>query len=102
MISEIDDSSSSHGRICSAPNAQFNPTAVIPACRIECQNASTVCPDNVLPLASVIVPETKIGISFYVSSINERTPKRAALQFNVSNTVSMRNRSTPPSSSPLA
>ena len=60
MISAVPDSSDSQGLICSAPKAQFSPTAVILACRIECQNASTVCPDNVRPLASVIVPETKI------------------------------------------
>ena len=62
LISAIIESSSSQGRICSAPNAQFNPTANKFACRMECQNASTVCPDRVLPLASVMVPETKIGI----------------------------------------
>ena len=57
------ESSFNQGLICSAPRAQLRPTAAGLTCFIEFQNASTVCPDNVLPLASVIVPETKIGIS---------------------------------------
>ena len=102
MISAVPDSSDSQGLICSAPKAQFSPTAVILACRIECQNASTVCPDNVRPLASVIVPETKIGKSCLTSSNNVLTAKSAALQFSVSKTVSIKKRSTPPSRRPFA
>ena len=101
-MSPTEDSSSSHGRICTAPRAQLRPTAVKSAWRMEYQNASTVCPESVRPLASVIVPETKIGISTSRSSNNSRTAKSAALQFRVSNTVSIRYKSTPPSKRPLA
>ena len=39
----------------------MSPAASGRACRIEFQNASTVCPDRVRPEASVIVPETMTG-----------------------------------------
>ena len=101
-ISAIKDNSDNHGRISFAPNAQFNPIAIGCACRTEFQNASTVCPDNVLPLASVIVPDIKIGISLLFFSNKFNNAKRAALQFSVSKTVSTKNRSTPLSKSPFA
>ncbi len=101
-ISAIVESSSSQGRICSAPKAQLSPTAVKSAWRMECQNASTVCPDNVRPLASVMVPDTNRGISTPRSSKSVLTAKSAALQFSVSKTVSTNNKSTPPSKRPLA
>ena len=49
------------GRISFAPKAQLSPTLKRSMWDIEAQKASTVCPDNVRPLASVIVPETITG-----------------------------------------
>ncbi len=69
------------------------------AWRIEFQKASTVWPDSVRPEASVIVPETAIGRSSPSSSSTLRTANSAAFAFSVSNTVSIRIRSTPPSTS---
>jgi hypothetical protein len=42
----------------SAPRAQLNPTLNNGMCETETKKASTVCPESVLPEASVIVPET--------------------------------------------
>jgi hypothetical protein len=46
--------------------------------------ASTVCPESVLPEASVIVPETIIGISRLRSLFYFFNGKSAALAFKVS------------------
>jgi hypothetical protein len=51
--------------------------------RNETKKASTVCPESVLPEASVIVPETMIGISILRSSLLLHG-KSAALAFKVS------------------
>ena len=101
-ISAIKDNSDNQGRISFAPRAQLSPIAAGFACRTEFQNASTVCPDKVLPLASVIVPEMNIGISHFRFSNKSNKANKAALQLSVSNTVSTKNRSTPPSKSPRA
>ena len=101
-MSDVFESSLNQGLICSAPNAQLSPTPNKFACLIECQKASTVWPDNVLPLASVIVPETKIGSLEFSSSRSVLTAYRAALQLSVSKTVSIKNKSTLPSYRPLA
>ncbi len=61
-------SSSTCGRSCFAPSAQFRPIAIGRTWRTEFQNASTVCPESVRPDASVIVPETMTGSSTPVSS----------------------------------
>ena len=58
-----------YGRISAAPSAQFSPTASGFACRTECQNAPTVCPDRIRPDASVTVPETITGRRSPLSSI---------------------------------
>ena len=62
----------------------------------------SIPPDNVLPLASVIVPETKIGNFESFSSSRVLTAYNAALQLSVSKTVSIKNKSAPPSNQPLA
>ena len=52
-----------YGNIRSAPNAQLNPIVSNGRCESEVINASVVWPERVLPLASVMVPLTIIGIS---------------------------------------
>ncbi len=91
-----------YGRISAAPSAQLRPTASGRAWRTECQNAPTVCPDRMRPEASVTVPETITGRRSPLASISSSSAKIAALALSVSNTVSTRNRSTPPSSKPSA
>jgi hypothetical protein len=44
-------------------------------CETETKNASTVCPESVLPEASVIVPETMMGISILRSSFTSSIAK---------------------------
>ena len=51
------------------------------ACLIEFQNALTVCPDNILPEASVTVPEIIRGSFLEVSLKACSTANKAALQF---------------------
>ena len=60
-VSAILDISSAYGRIKVAPSAQFKPTVNGFAWRIEFQNAVTVWPDKMRPLASVTVPEIISG-----------------------------------------
>ena len=67
-----------------------------------CQNASTVCPDNVRPEASTIVPEMITGSRSPSSSNSDSTAKIAALAFSVSKIVSMSRMSAPPSTRPAA
>ena len=67
------------------------------ACLTECQNAVVVCPDSVLPDASVIVPEIIIGISTLRSSATISIANKAAFAFRVSKIVSTIIRSAPPS-----
>ena len=93
---------STWGRRASAPRAQFKPTINGSAWRIECQNASGVCPDSVRPLASVMVPDTITGNRCPRSSNTSSKAYSAALAFKVSNTVSIMMRSTPPATSPRA
>jgi hypothetical protein len=69
------------------------------ACRTEFQNASGVCPESVRPEASVIVPEIMIGIRTPASSQNWSMANSAAFALSVSNIVSTRKSSTPPSTS---
>ncbi len=69
---------------------------------MEFQKASVVWPDKVLPEASLMVPETMMGSSMPTSSSTARTANSAALAFKVSNTVSIRMMSTPPSMSARA
>ena len=95
-------SSSWNGRSWSAPRAQLSPTLNGRAWRTEFQNASTVWPERVRPLASTIVPEIMSGTSAPRRSSSSRIAYSAALQFSVSKTVSTSSRSTPPSSSASA
>ena len=67
------------------------------ACLTECQNAVVVCPDSVLPDASVMVPEIIIGISIWRSSDTKSIANKAAFALRVSKIVSTIIRSAPPS-----
>jgi hypothetical protein len=96
------ESSSTYGRSCAAPSAQLSPTANGSAWRIEFQNASTVCPESVRPLRSVMVPDTSSGVARPRRSRTSRMAKSAALAFSVSKTVSTISRSAPPSRRPSA
>jgi hypothetical protein len=69
---------------------------------MEIQAASSVCPERVRPLRSVMVREARTGTRIPVSSKACWMAKRAALRFSVSKVVSGRSRSTPPSRSPRA
>ena len=89
-----------YGRISAAPSEQLMPTASGRTWRTEFQNASVVCPDNVRPEASVIVPETITGKRRPIRSKNVSSAKSAAFPFSVSKIVSTRKRSAPPSASP--
>ena len=98
-VSAMPDRVFTCGRNCSAPNEQLSPIVIGLACRTACQNASTVWPDRLRPDRSVSVIDSMIGTS---------TPRAApawiaaitpAFAFSVSNTVSIRMKSAPPSSS---
>ncbi len=78
-----------YGRNASGPSAQFKPTDKALAWRTECQNAVVVCPERIRPLASVIVPEIMTGKRVPVRAKYFLIAKIAALQFSVSNTVSI-------------
>ena len=92
-------SSSTCGRSCLAPSAQFKPTERGRAWRTEFQKASGVCPESVRPEASVIVPEIMTGSRAPRASKSSSIAKSAAFAFNVSKIVSTRIRSTSPSTS---
>ena len=79
-----------------APNAQFKPMVRGLTCLMEFQKALTVCPDNILPDASVTVPDIMRGSRIDCSSNSAFTANNAALQFRVSKTVSTKMISTPP------
>ena len=85
-----------YGRISAAPRAQFSPTLIGQACLILFQKASTVCPERILPEASVTVPEIITGIrsSKFVNKFS--SAKIAAFALRVSKIVSTKNKSTPP------
>ena len=99
-MSAIPASSSMNGRISFGPSAQLMPTLSSLLCEMEFQYASTVWPDRVRPLRSVMVKETITGTRRPVSSKYLSMAKSAAFEFSESNTVSSSRRSTPPSSSP--
>jgi hypothetical protein len=88
------------GRISEAPSAQLTPTLSSGAWEMEFQQASTVWPDNVRPEASVMVMEAITGSFVPVSAKYFSMANSAALRFSVSNVVSGRRMSTPPSTSP--
>jgi hypothetical protein len=64
---------------------------------MELRKASVVCPVRVRPLKSVIVPDNMTGRLIFCSAKYSAMAKSAALQFSVSNTVSTKRRSIPPS-----
>ena len=64
----------------SAPSAQLRPTLNGRACAIEIQKASTVWPDSVRPLRSVIVTDSITGISTPRRSNTLRTARRRGLR----------------------
>ena len=73
----------------------------------ECKKASTVWPDKVRPLASVMVPEiiiSKRPFCSFPAAFNSSSyfliAKMAALAFSVSKMVSINKASTPPSTKP--
>src|SRR5690606_7648852 len=68
-----------------APRAQLKPTDKMGIWDTEIKKASAVCPERVLPEASVIVPETMMGKSVPRSSLICSRAKRAALALRVSN-----------------
>ena len=78
-----------------APSEQFTPTISGSACSTDAQNASTVWPERLRPLWSIAVKEIQRGTSGATSS----AAAIAAFAFSVSKTVSIRSRSTPPSTS---
>ena len=69
---------------------------------MEAQKAPTVCPESVLPLASVIVPDIITGRRSPTSSNNSSMAKSAAFALRVSKMVSTISASQPPSINPLA
>ena len=71
-----------------APSAQLRPTLNGRACAIEIQKASTVWPDSVRPLRSVIVAEIRIGRRTPFSSNTSSVATSAALALSVSVIVS--------------
>jgi hypothetical protein len=85
-----------------APRAQLRPTERGRACATECQNASTVCPERVRPLASVIVPEIITGTRAPRFSNSRSSAKIAPLALSVSKIVSIMITSAPPSRRPRA
>jgi hypothetical protein len=90
-------SSFNMGRISAGPNAQLSPIERGFACLTLYQNASLVCPDKVRPEASVMVPEIIIRIGSSNVSDTSSIATSAALALSVSNTVSTKMRSAPPS-----
>ena len=77
-----------YGKSKSAPKAQFRPMLRRGMCERDVTNASTVWPDSVLPLASVMVPLTMTGISDLLVSFMTSQANNAAFAFRVSNMVS--------------
>ena len=96
-VSAIALSARTWGRSWLAPNEQFSPMVSGLAWRTACQNASTVWPERLRPDRSVS------GIDSISGTSRPRAPSRcftamiAALQLSVSNTVSTRMKSAPPS-----
>ena len=80
----------------------LGPTSSGRTCRTECQNASVTWPESVRPEASVMVPEIITGQRRPRCSNSVSRAKIAALALSVSKIVSIRSRSEPPSTRPLA
>ncbi len=82
------------------PSAQLMPMLSSRTCEIEFQYASTVWPESVRPLKSVMVNDTITGTRRPASSKYLSMANSAAFEFSESNTVSTSSKSTPPSISP--
>ena len=91
------DNTSKCGTNWLAPKAQLKPTDKIGIWEIEIKKASAVCPDKVLPEASVMVPLTIMGTSIWRSSFTSSMANKAAFAFKVSKIVSTNSKSAPPS-----
>ena len=94
-MSAIRERPSRNGRISVAPSEQLTPTISGRACSTETQNASDVCPERFRPLRSIAVKEIQSGSSGATSA----AATIAAFAFSVSKIVSIRRKSTPPSTS---
>ena len=85
------------GRSCAAPNEQLRPMVTGLAWRTEAQKASTVWPERLRPERSVSVIEIISGSSRPSACSASKAAMIADLAFSVSKMVSMRMKSTPPS-----
>ena len=68
----------------------------------EFQYASTVWPESVRPLWSVMVNDNITGNRWPSESHNDSSANNAAREFSESKTVSTKSTSAPPSTKPLA
>ena len=96
------ESSSICDRISRGPSAQLIPTLTRSMLDTEFQYASTVWPESVRPLWSVMVNDSITGSRWPSESNNDSSANNAARELSESNTVSTSSRSTPPSIKPLA
>ncbi len=95
------DNSSINGRSCSAPRAQLSPMLRRGKCETETINASRVWPVSVLPLASVIVPDTITGSLHPFFLKNRINCKKCSLTVkNIKNCFNKKNMNTPVDQSP--
>ena len=87
--------------ISAGPVAQLSPMTSTPRGSIEESAAAISVPGSIRPVSS-IVTWAWIGVSLPTAAIARRHPLTAARSESRSNMVSTMNRSTPPSSSPVA
>ena len=86
----------------SGPAEQLNPMAAGLNGAKTARIASGVWPERILPEASLMVSEITTGISVSSLSIDLAAPSKAAFTLRMSNAVSIRRKSAPPSISPRA
>ena len=92
-----------NGLISFGPSAQLMPMLNNGKCETEFQYASTVWPESVRPLKSVMVKESMHRARARPDSSNNLAmAKSAALELSESNTVSTSSKSAPPSNKPRA
>ena len=96
------ESSSMCDRISCGPSAQLIPTLSRSMLATEFQYASTVWPESVRPLWSVMVNDSITGSRWPSESNTVSSANNAARELSESNTVSTSSTSTPPSTRPLA
>ena len=102
LIGTMRESSSMCERISCGPSAQLMPTLSRSMFDTVFQYASTVWPESVRPLWSVIVNESITGSRRPSESNSVSSANNAARELSESNTVSTSNTSAPPSTRPLA